>query len=437
MRLFHGLLCTVLIVGCDSGDGGMDPDPKPDNHAPQVYIEAQSPYVVFIDGETVTLRAVGTDQDAGDMLNYRWQVLSGGAPGNLSATTGAQIIWTAGPVPGDVTIEVVANDGELDSIHPDTISLLTGTEIGDGEIIADATLHAADAPFVLTDDVHVAAGIQLTIEGGVDLYFRPTVSPGPVVGRRSFVVDGKLAVAVAPKRASDIRMLGGRTDASVGDKKQWNGLLFQGSDDSALSGLQISDAVDGVTNQGTGTLNLTDCAIRDCINGMLLVDPDGTGPGQGILSNTVLRNVDVTGNSANGILLNSSWLDMESCNINSNGAMGVLVTAATDYTIANIRASTLGNNVTANLGYDNNLMFFDFRVSGCNIIPHPDDNLAMDWGSCPIGGAFEIVGNYWGVNAGNDVQAIKDRMAGYQGCGYDFLAWVPNVDWLNAPIQLN
>jgi hypothetical protein len=394
--------------------------------------------VAFVDGENIVLRAVGTDLD-GDLLTYRWQVLSGSAPGTLSATTGAQVTWTAGAASGDVTIEVIANDGEADSIHPDTISLLTGTAVDDGEILGDLTWSLAESPFVVTDDIRVHPGVTLTIETGVDVYFRPALLPGSVVEQDSFVVRGTLAVSASPKGSGDIRMFGGRTDASVGDEEQWHGLVLQSAEDITLSGLQISDAGNGITNLGTGSFSLSDSAIRDCINGMLLVDPDGTGPGEGILTDTTLRSVEVSNNLANGILLNSSWVDMEDCTISSNGAMGLLVTASTDYTIANVRSCLVANNGTAGIGYNRTgFYFFDFRVSGCNIVAHPDENVAMNWGSCPINGfgAFEITGNYWGVNAGNDVQAIKNVMGG-TNCSYDFDSWVPDVDWLNSPILMN
>jgi hypothetical protein len=435
VRWIHGLLCTVLIIGCGGEDGGMDPNPGPTNHAPQVFIEAQSSFLAFVGGESLTLRAVGTDVD-GDALSYRWQILSGSAPGSLSAATGSQVVWTAGAGVGDVTIEVVANDGETDSIFPDTISLITGTAIVDGEISADLTWATAQSPFVVTDDVRVHPGIVLTIEGGVDVYFRPALLPGAVVEQDSFVVRGTLVTASSPKGLSDIRLFGGRTASSVGDEEQWHGLLLQSAQPMMLSGLHIRDAGNGLINIGTGPVQLIDSSIRNCtINGMLLVDPEGTI--SQTYASTILRRVDVTNNRLDGILVNSAWLDMENCTVSSNGDTGVLASASTDYTVVDIRSCSLANNAKANLRYDNNLMFFDFRVSGCNIIPDQETNVNMAWGSCPFGGDFAIVGNYWGVNAGNDVQAIKNLMTGYQGCGYDFGSWVPGEDWLNAPIQLN
>jgi len=381
------LLLLSLLVGCGGDDGGTGPEEDPPNRRPQVFISSATNNRVEVAGASVTLTAVGSD-----------------------------------------------NDGEEDSVAPGRTTLVTATEIAAGTQMGNRTFGAADSPYVIMGDYTVGPAATLTIGHGTAIYLRASLGPGTNVDRLVFRVEGVLNAGTTAGGAP-ITFQGSRVPSSMpDDKRQWDGLEFANAGGGTLYRVSLRDAERGILNGGTTTLTVRNSSVQGAAVGMALVDPDGTGPGEGIVSTTILEDCSISSSAAHGIRVESSVLTMTGCSISGSGGYGLWASATSDFASVSVSTTSFGQSGSANLKYENNLKPFSFVVNDCNLVPG-GGGINFEFGSCPFGGAFDITQNYWGVNAETDVSGILADFTGHQSCpSPDFDSWIADVDWYNTPV---
>ena len=99
LRRIGPLALVVAIVGLLIGCGGT-------NHNPVIESLTATPAGPVRPGETIALNVTATDED-GDQLTFTWSA----SVGQLSSTSGANVIWTAPNEAAVCTVEVVCDDG--------------------------------------------------------------------------------------------------------------------------------------------------------------------------------------------------------------------------------------------------------------------------------------------------------------------------------------
>lgn len=125
-RIITPTVLAVGLVACGGG-GGSDDDPSPEpNTAPNAVISAiASPQSVAAD---IALDARNSTDPQDDTLTYQWSILSGPSGHNavIDQPTASQAVLLA-DLPGEYTIQLVVNDGELDSTAVTSTIILTNT----------------------------------------------------------------------------------------------------------------------------------------------------------------------------------------------------------------------------------------------------------------------------------------------------------------------
>ena len=120
-------------------------------------------------GSPVILNGEQSFDPEGEELSYAWSLVS--APDSSVSTLLDYSVATPSFTPdvsGDYVIELVVNDGIQDSTPSQiTISAYTGVS---GIYLEDALWSSVDSPYLVTDDVQIAFGTTLTIEGGVKVF---------------------------------------------------------------------------------------------------------------------------------------------------------------------------------------------------------------------------------------------------------------------------
>ena len=167
-------LLSIVIAGCGGGGGGgvsssgggsVDAAPVV-NDPPNA--DAGSNQIVA-KGSSVILNGEQSLDPEGEELSYAWSLVS--APDSSVSTLLDFSVATPSITPdvsGDYVIELVVNDGIQDSTPSQiTISAYTGVS---GIYLEDALWSSVNSPYVVTDDVQIAFGTTLTIEGGVKVF---------------------------------------------------------------------------------------------------------------------------------------------------------------------------------------------------------------------------------------------------------------------------
>jgi len=123
---------TVIAVGltaCGGGGGGNDSNDTPrdsENHAPSAIIkDISSPQSITA---TIPLDGRASTDPDGDVISFQWSILSGpvGHNADITSPSAAQTSLAA-DLPGDYVIQLIVNDGLVDS-NPQTSSItLTNT----------------------------------------------------------------------------------------------------------------------------------------------------------------------------------------------------------------------------------------------------------------------------------------------------------------------
>jgi len=148
-----------------SGGGSVDAAPVV-NDPPNA--DAGSNQIVA-KGSSVILNGEQSLDPEGEELSYAWSLVS--APDSSVSTLLDFSVATPSITPdvsGDYVIELVVNDGIQDSTPSQiTISAYTGVS---GIYLEDALWSSVNSPYVVTDDVQIAFGTTLTIEGGVKVF---------------------------------------------------------------------------------------------------------------------------------------------------------------------------------------------------------------------------------------------------------------------------
>jgi hypothetical protein len=173
-------LLSIVISGCGGGGGGVSSSgggdggggggavpAGPDINDPP-HADAGSNQIVA-KGSSVILNGEQSLDPEGEELSYAWSLVS--APDSSVSSLLDFSVATPSITPdvsGDYVIELVVNDGTQDSTPSQiTISAYTGVS---GIYLEDALWSSVNSPYVVTDDVQIAFGTTLTIEGGVKVF---------------------------------------------------------------------------------------------------------------------------------------------------------------------------------------------------------------------------------------------------------------------------
>jgi hypothetical protein len=210
------LLTVALLAAAACSDGGTDPDPALTNTPPTAEIRADG---LATAGAVVTLDG-GASRDAeGDPLTYRWTQTGGPSVGTLAGV--ATPTFSAPGDIGDLTFQLVVNDGRVDSAPAEVRILVvrdrnraifvsrTGSDQGQGtrEAPLSSLGTALEQAASRQADVYLAAGEwdeTLLLRSGVSVFggFEPTtwsrdpdryptVVRGPGSGSLRFALRGE------------------------------------------------------------------------------------------------------------------------------------------------------------------------------------------------------------------------------------------------------
>ncbi len=140
----------------DSGGGSGSPAPvPPTNRAPVAVISAPT---AAMTGTAVSIDARASSDPDGDALTYRWTLTApGGSGASIGAPTAAQTAFTP-DVPGSYQLQLVVNDGRVDSAPA------THTMTATAPSPIRATLQTPPAGGLVGDTVRIVVTITSTFE---------------------------------------------------------------------------------------------------------------------------------------------------------------------------------------------------------------------------------------------------------------------------------
>lgn len=162
--LFQGLqggvlsLAVLILSACGGGDSTSDPTPASTNQAPVARV-AGNPVASVQTGTAVTLDGLGSSDADGQLLDYRWRVVSAPAGSALAGTGGTQVRFALTPdVAGDYVIGLTASDGITPSAEA-TVSL---------HVTADWVIRQDYGGYALTYDCTTHTALQYSYSLGLD-----------------------------------------------------------------------------------------------------------------------------------------------------------------------------------------------------------------------------------------------------------------------------
>ena len=142
------------------------------------------------------------------------------------AAPGWEVVgWSSVSDSAQIDYDCAVDTGFIALFQPNSGSVLPG-------LITENTTLTSDHPFYVSENLHVPAGVTLTLDPGVEIRM-------PAQGH--IIIDGQLIVNGTP----DVPVLIGSNDET--DNGRWGGISFSNaSDTSSISYLQLSDASRGI-----------------------------------------------------------------------------------------------------------------------------------------------------------------------------------------------
>jgi hypothetical protein len=434
---------TLVAIALLVGSCGSDDDPSGPENQPPEFADAPSGVLPgglllnVVPGDRIAFTARGIDPDV-EPITYLWELgrLDGSEfvpvsdAGNLTDETTASATWTVTDFDEPVRVRCTISDGTASYSELVGRRFSSGTPLT-GTIDADRTLTAADAPYVVSGDLTVAAGTTLSIEAGVAIQVRPDRATGEWT-KRSIVVEGE--VVANGLLQNPVLVRGGYSsdpDPGGGGTQQLRGIVLADGGSASLSFVRVQEADIGLRILSEVPTLIEFCNFTSCGTGVQVERGQGT----------TLRSVLFRDNSI-GLQLNNAAIAMEGGTFESCSAFGLSVDAATANAGLDLRGVTFKSNLQAHLrmsGEFGNLI--TATVRGSNFLQQSAGTSAINLASNCSVYALDLRGNFWGRPV-DDPADIRDMFAGKQFCDAGVMGWTdfdcgvnPNpddCDWSNV-----
>ncbi len=245
-------LLLTLLAGCASS-----PETPPDNNsAPTVdaIAESMGRIVIGAGSAGIILQATTTDID-GDNLTFEWDGPGAfGVPNHLAKS----VAWNPPDTPGTVNVTCTATDpdgaGDTRSASFRLVTMITASDFGDST--GGHVTWAGNQGYLLRGAVVIPGSVDLTIEGGADIYCE-AASKLTTIGGLS-VTGGQV----------DVDFIGNNLSAQRG---YWLGIYASGSHAPlVVDGLNVRSASVGLDLSTSVALGATieDASFTNCTVGI-------------------------------------------------------------------------------------------------------------------------------------------------------------------------
>ena len=257
---------------------------------------------------------------------------------------------------------------------------VAGTLVPPQTITVDTVWTPAGNPYYILGTINVSAGVNLTLEPGVEV----RVNPGPSANS-TLRIYGNLSAVGTP--ASPILFL---SNASTPSASDWNGLDLQEGAGATFSNVLIKHAFRGIRARSTGFVSISNMTVESSQTG-ILIEPWVAGG----TSNVSLADSLFSSNAYGVRLYDVRSLTLAALQIRGNGWGLLLQTNANDNTVTQ---SSIYDNSVMGISVQNSFgnLFYNNTVVG-NTVEASDDTNANSWDN-----GYPVGGNVWGNYTGND-----------------------------------
>lgn len=179
-----------------------------------------------------------------------------------------------------------------------------GTMIkGINAFITDNTVWSKeDSPFIVEDDILISERATLTIESGVQIFFK---------GHYSLYIQGAIKAI-----GSELEHITFDMQGSNFPFLHWGSINIQSFSEAEFNWCEIRNANTGLTLKEGSNYKISNCTITNCFK-------DGISSRSGWISNSTIENCQITKNGDSGIWVYSTSMTINGCIISCNKNLGV------------------------------------------------------------------------------------------------------------------